>query len=133
MSFFFGSAKKQKPAADAAPPAGASIPAKPGTPLELVRYSTDTGKFEIPPEALAVLKGIRGPVGVVSVCGRARQASSALPPPQWPHPCVSSPPDQSSCISVHTLASWRCSRALQGPAAIAFGPQHAKQAMARPR
>lgn len=73
MSFFFGSAKKQKAEAPAA-----SFPVKPGTPLELVRYSTDTGKFEIPPEALAVLRSIRGPVGVVSVCGRARQVGSFL-------------------------------------------------------
>ena len=81
MSFFFGNSRKQKPAEATAE---ASFPVKPGTPLELVRYSTDTGKFEIPSEALEVLRGIRGPVGVVSVSGRARQAgldSCSLRPP----------------------------------------------------
>lgn len=71
MSFFFGS-KKQK----AVEPVSSSI-VKPGTPLELVKYSIDTGKFEVPAQALEVLRSIKGPVGVVSVSGRARQVSSA--------------------------------------------------------
>ena len=75
MSFFFGSAKKQKPAE--AP--SAHLPVRPGTPLELVRHDTDNGKFEISPEALQVLRGIKGPVGVVSVCGRARQVGTFHP------------------------------------------------------
>ena len=69
MSFFFGS-KKQKPLEPVS-----SSAASPGAPLELVRYSTATGKFEVPNEALEVLRSINGPVGVVSVCGRARQVS----------------------------------------------------------
>lgn len=73
MSFFFGG-RKQK-TADGGSSLPQSIPAKPGTPLELVRYSTDTGKFEVPQASLDVLRKIRGPVGVVSVSGRARQAS----------------------------------------------------------
>jgi hypothetical protein len=68
MSFFFGG-RRQKPAEVSS----SSIPVKPGTPLELVRYSTDTGKFEVPQQALEVLRSIKGPVGVVSVSGRARQ------------------------------------------------------------
>eukprot|EP00887_Chlorella_sp_A99_P005605 scaffold1.g5605.t1 len=44
-----------------------------GTPLELIRYDQDTGKFELGAQALAALKKARGPVGVVAVCGRARQ------------------------------------------------------------
>ncbi|BDA47092.1 Guanylate-binding protein 1 [Coccomyxa sp. Obi] len=72
MSFFWGS-KKQK----AVEPSTSTV-AKPGAPLELVRYSTDTGKFEVPDEALEVLRNINGPVGVVSVCGRARQGKSFI-------------------------------------------------------
>ncbi len=59
MSFFWGS-KKQK----AVEPSTSQV-AKPGAPLELVRYSTDTGKFEVPDEALEVLRSLNGPVGVV--------------------------------------------------------------------
>ncbi len=72
MSFFWGS-KKQK----AVEPSTSQV-AKPGAPLELVRYSTDTGKFEVPDEALEVLRSLNGPVGVVSVCGRARQVSKIV-------------------------------------------------------
>jgi hypothetical protein len=72
MSFLWGS-KKQK----SVERASTSV-VNPGTPLELVRYSTDTGKFEVPDEALEVLRSIKGPVGVVSVSGRARQVSQQL-------------------------------------------------------
>ena len=75
MSFFFGSAKKQKPTEAPA----ATLPVRPGTPVELLRHDTDTGKFEISLEALEVLRGIKGPVGVVSVCGRARQVGTFHP------------------------------------------------------
>lgn len=77
MSFFFGS-RKQKPT-DVGTSQSQKIPVKPGTPLELVRYSTETGKFEVPQASLDVLRNIRGPVGVVSVSGRARQASDKDP------------------------------------------------------
>jgi hypothetical protein len=46
--------------------------------LELVRYNTESGKFELGAEALAVLRGTRGPVGVVAVAGRARQGKSFI-------------------------------------------------------
>ncbi|KAK9918012.1 hypothetical protein WJX75_000546 [Coccomyxa subellipsoidea] len=72
MSFLWGS-KKQK----SVERASTSV-VNPGTPLELVRYSTDTGKFEVPDEALEVLRSIKGPVGVVSVSGRARQGKSFI-------------------------------------------------------
>lgn len=49
-----------------------------GQPLELVRYDEKTKKFEIGEEALAVLRKFRSPMGVVSVCGRARQGKSFI-------------------------------------------------------
>jgi hypothetical protein len=49
-----------------------------GVPLELVKYDTTTGRFIVGAEALAVLRGTRGPVGVVAVCGRARQGKSYI-------------------------------------------------------
>lgn len=66
-------------AAGASSPASAS-PAAPaagalGRPLRLV-YCDDKGKFVMDPEAVAALQLVKGPVGVVSVCGRARQGKS---------------------------------------------------------
>lgn len=49
-----------------------------GTPLELIKYDTDNGKFELGTQALEALKSARGPVGVVAVCGRARQGKSFI-------------------------------------------------------
>lgn len=49
-----------------------------GTPLELVHYNPDNGKFEVGKEALDVLRGVKGPVGVVAVSGRARQGKSFI-------------------------------------------------------
>ena len=46
-----------------------------GRPLRLV-YCDDKGKFVMDPEAVAALQLVKGPVGVVSVCGRARQGKS---------------------------------------------------------
>lgn len=46
--------------------------------LELVRYNTETGKFEVGEEALQVLQQTRQPVGVVAVAGRARQGKSYI-------------------------------------------------------
>ncbi len=74
MSFIWGG-RKAKPVETNSFSAPA---AQPGSPLELVRYSTETGKFEIPPQALKVLRNVRGPIGVVSVCGRARQARLSI-------------------------------------------------------
>lgn len=70
MSGWFG----RRATPPAASPAAAAQPASgQGVPLELIRYDQATGKFELGQEALAVLKRTRGPVGVVAVCGRARQ------------------------------------------------------------
>lgn len=49
-----------------------------GTPLELVKYNTSTGKFECGAEAIAALRRVKAKVGVVSVCGRARQGKSFI-------------------------------------------------------
>jgi hypothetical protein len=58
-----------------------------GRPLRLV-YCDEKGKFVMDPEAVAALQLVKGPVGVVSVCGRARQGKSfvlnqVLPPPAF--------------------------------------------------
>ncbi|GAB4817604.1 hypothetical protein N2152v2_004650 [Parachlorella kessleri] len=49
-----------------------------GVPLELIKYDAETGQFELGAQALEVLKHTRGPVGVVAVCGRARQGKSFI-------------------------------------------------------
>jgi hypothetical protein len=61
-------------ASPSAPPAGNGAGAL-GRPLRLV-YCDDKGKFVMDPEAVAALQLVKGPVGVVSVCGRARQGKS---------------------------------------------------------
>ncbi len=79
MSGLFGrrgaAATPPQPAAPAVPARGADGAASSGVPLPLISYSQETGKFELGAEALRVLKQTRGPVGVVAVCGRARQVS----------------------------------------------------------
>lgn len=76
MSGWFG----RRAAPPAAPEQPASGSSGQGVPLELIRYDQATGKFELGQEALAVLKRTRGPVGVVAVCGRARQVRRRGPP-----------------------------------------------------
>lgn len=49
----------------------------PARPIRLV-YCDDNGKFHMDPEAVAVLQLVKEPVGVVSVCGRARQGKSFI-------------------------------------------------------
>ncbi|XP_077212451.1 uncharacterized protein LOC143847490 [Tasmannia lanceolata] len=49
----------------------------PGKPLRLV-YCDEKGKFRMDPEAVAALQLVKGPIGVVSVCGRARQGKSFI-------------------------------------------------------
>ncbi|GMH32246.1 hypothetical protein BSKO_00080 [Bryopsis sp. KO-2023] len=46
------------------------------SPLELIRYDAASQTFSLGEEALAVLRSIEGPVGVVTVCGRAREGKS---------------------------------------------------------
>ena len=59
-------------------PRKAAQPGAPGVPLELVRYDTDTGKFYVGEQALQTLRATKDPVGVVAVCGRARQGKSFI-------------------------------------------------------
>ena len=75
MSWFGRRGAATPPAAAGGSGAAAGAPAGAGSPLELIRYDAATGKFELGREALQVLKNTRGPVGVVAVCGRARQVS----------------------------------------------------------
>ena len=49
----------------------------PARPLRLV-YCDEKGKFRMDPEAVAALHLVKGPIGVVSVCGRARQGKSFI-------------------------------------------------------
>ncbi|KAB1201094.1 Interferon-induced guanylate-binding protein 2 [Morella rubra] len=49
----------------------------PARPIRLV-YCDEKGKFRMDPEAVAALQLVKGPVGVVSVCGRARQGKSYI-------------------------------------------------------
>lgn len=81
MSGWFGrraaTAAPQPAQAAGSGPGGSSSS---GTPLELIKWNQDTGKFELGAEALCALKQTRGPVGVVAVCGRARQVSGNATP-----------------------------------------------------
>ncbi|GMH33309.1 hypothetical protein BSKO_01143 [Bryopsis sp. KO-2023] len=49
-----------------------------GTPLELIKYDPATRKFKVGDQAADALRKVTGPVGVVSVCGRARQGKSYI-------------------------------------------------------
>lgn len=51
--------------------------AGPARPLRLV-YCDEKGKFRMDPEAVAALQLVKGPIGIVSVCGRARQGKSFI-------------------------------------------------------
>lgn len=63
------------------PPNGSANPSSAShgaaRPLRLV-YCDEKGKFVMDPEAVAVLQLVKGPVGVVAVCGRARQGKSFI-------------------------------------------------------
>ena len=54
---------------------GATLPARP---LHLLAYDERSKRFELGDEALEALRAIKGPVGVLSVCGRARQGKSFI-------------------------------------------------------
>ena len=61
------------------PPGGASgAPPGKGKPLHLLQYDESSKKFNLGEEALDALRQVRGPVGVLSVCGRARQGKSFI-------------------------------------------------------
>ncbi|MCE0481360.1 hypothetical protein HAX54_039062 [Datura stramonium] len=58
-------------------PSSFNIAAGPARPIRFV-YCDEKGKFQIDPEALAILQLVKEPVGIVSVCGRARQGKSFI-------------------------------------------------------
>ena len=62
--------------ASASAPAPAAPPA--GRALHLLSYDDAAKKFTLGEDALACLRGVRGPVGVLAVCGRARQGKSFI-------------------------------------------------------
>ncbi|XP_027347044.1 guanylate-binding protein 1-like [Abrus precatorius] len=77
---------RDSPAADASPPsAAAATPSSssappvtgPARPIRFI-YCDEKGKFRMDPEALATLQLVKEPIGVVSVCGRARQGKSFI-------------------------------------------------------
>lgn len=79
---------RDSPAADASPPSpaaatpsysssSASPVTGPARPIRLV-YCDEKGKFRMDPEAVATLQLVKEPIGVVSVCGRARQGKSFI-------------------------------------------------------
>jgi hypothetical protein len=49
-----------------------------GSPVALIHYDQESGKFEVGKEASRILRQIKGPVGVAAVCGRARQGKSFI-------------------------------------------------------
>ncbi|XP_056175637.1 uncharacterized protein LOC115686600 isoform X4 [Syzygium oleosum] len=62
------------------PPSPSPSPASvtgPARPIRLV-YCDEKGRFRMDPEAVAVLQLVKEPIGVVSVCGRARQGKSFI-------------------------------------------------------
>ncbi|KAK5792181.1 hypothetical protein PVK06_033295 [Gossypium arboreum] len=89
MMKYFGRGKES--AADVSPqsfghsasPSSASASASaspvtgPARPIRLV-YCDEKGKFRMDPEAVAALQLVKEPIGVVSVCGRARQGKSFI-------------------------------------------------------
>ncbi|KAK1276735.1 hypothetical protein QJS04_geneDACA010912 [Acorus gramineus] len=63
-----------------AEPPGRSPPSATGAtsrPVRLV-YTDERGRFKMDPDAVAALQLVKGPIGVVSVCGRARQGKSFI-------------------------------------------------------
>ncbi|KAL9993965.1 putative guanylate-binding protein [Helianthus debilis subsp. tardiflorus] len=54
-----------------------AVSSGPARPIRLV-YCDERGKFQMDPEAVSVLQLVKEPIGVVSVCGRARQGKSYI-------------------------------------------------------
>ncbi|KAJ6865923.1 guanylate-binding protein 3-like isoform X1 [Populus alba x Populus x berolinensis] len=52
-------------------------PSNAGRPIKFIYYD-ESGKFKVHPDAVDALMQIKGPIGVVSVCGRAKQGKSFL-------------------------------------------------------
>lgn len=72
----------QQPSPSPSPPlsslhSSVNIAAGPARPIRFV-YCDEKGKFQLDPEALSILQLVKEPVGIVSVCGRARQGKNFL-------------------------------------------------------
>lgn len=72
----------QQPSPSPSPPlsslhSSVNIAAGPARPIRFV-YCDEKGKFQLDPEALSILQLVKEPVGIVSVCGRARQGKSFI-------------------------------------------------------
>ncbi|GAB2298633.1 hypothetical protein Dimus_032703 [Dionaea muscipula] len=78
-----GDASPSTPSPSPPPPAtyqhppSASTITGPARPIRFV-YADEKGKFIMDPEALSVLQLVKEPIGIVSVCGRARQGKSFI-------------------------------------------------------
>lgn len=59
------------------PAASPNMSAGPARPIRFV-YTDEKGRFHMDPEAVALLQLVKQPIGVVSVCGRARQGKSFI-------------------------------------------------------
>ncbi|KAL7211753.1 hypothetical protein ACSBR2_014588 [Camellia fascicularis] len=66
-----------RPSGDSPEHPSPSAATGPARPIRLV-YCDEKGKFRMDPEAVAALQLVKDPVGVVSVCGRARQGKSFI-------------------------------------------------------
>ncbi|KAG8385504.1 hypothetical protein BUALT_Bualt03G0052200 [Buddleja alternifolia] len=82
MRRIFGRASAGESPQTASPPTplpatSPNMSAGPARPIRLV-YADEKGKFHMDPEAVALLQLVKEPVGVVSVCGRARQGKSFI-------------------------------------------------------
>ncbi|XP_047981728.1 guanylate-binding protein 4-like isoform X1 [Salvia hispanica] len=82
MMRFFGRSSAAESPHSASPPtplpaASPNMSAGTARPIRLV-YTDDKGRFHMDPEAVALLQLVKQPVGVVSVCGRARQGKSFI-------------------------------------------------------
>lgn len=58
-------------------PVASNMTAGPARPIRFV-YCDENGKFQMDPEAVALLQLVKEPIGIVSVCGRARQGKSFI-------------------------------------------------------
>lgn len=87
MRGFFTRGAKDSPSTSASPSprsypttsptSSSSAVTGPPRPIRLV-YCDEKGKFRMDPEAVATLQLVKEPIGVVSVCGRARQGKSFI-------------------------------------------------------
>ncbi|GKA51548.1 putative guanylate-binding protein [Tanacetum coccineum] len=71
------STSSASPSSPSTPLFSPSVTSGPARPIRLV-YCDERGKFQMDPEAVSILQLVKEPIGVVSVCGRARQGKSYI-------------------------------------------------------